>query len=126
VTNRSKGIGTFHESHVVRWLKRNGWPYARRITLKGARDEGDIALGDGVPVAVEAKAEKTITLAEYIRELEVEIVNANAETGVVIIKRRGTTDVGQYYALTTVEHWNALTLAVYRGRIRRKRFVRAE
>ena len=31
-------------------------------------------------------------------ELKVEVENANAETGVVIHKRKGTTDVGEWYA----------------------------
>jgi len=122
VTNRPKKAGTAHETHTVRWLKRHGWPFAKRITQKGNRDEGDISLGDGIPIMVEAKNEKTIALAEYAKEMGAQVVNANAETGVVIIKRRGTTDVGQYYALSTVDHWNELALAVYKDRIRRKRF----
>ena len=114
MANRAKARGTEHESRVVIWLRRNGWPFARRVTMKGARDEGDICLGDGVPVTIEAKAEKIITLAAYVKELEAEIVNGNAETGVVIIKRRGTTDVGQYYVLTTVNHWTTMARKVYK------------
>jgi len=126
VANPAKKRGTEHESQCVRWLKRHGWGFARRITQKGAKDEGDIVLGDGVPIMVEAKNEKTITLALYAKEMEAQIENALAETGVVIIKRRGTTDVGQYYALTTVNHWNRLALAVYKVRQRKKRVIRSE
>jgi hypothetical protein len=122
MVNRAKKTGTAHESRSVTWLKRNGWPYARRITMKGQRDEGDIDLGNGIPVVVEAKAEKAIDLAGYVKELGAEIVNADAETGVVIIKRRGTTDVGKYYALTTVENWNNLARQVYK--VRKRRLVR--
>jgi hypothetical protein len=114
VVNRSKKAGTAHESHSVLWLKRNGWPYARRITQKGRRDEGDITLGDGIPVTVEAKNEKSIALAEYIKELDDEVVNRGDETGIVIIKRRGTTDVSRYYVLTTVGYWNTMARRVYK------------
>ena len=106
--NKGKKQGTFHETNCVNWFKANGWRYARRITMKGRRDEGDIRLADGVPVVIEAKNEKTITNGTYIKELDAECVNAGYDQGVVIIKRRGTTDVGQYYALTTVERWNDL------------------
>jgi len=122
MVNRSKKTGTQHETHSVVWLKRHGWPYARRITLKGSRDEGDIDLGNGIPVVIEAKAEKTVTLSGYIKELDAEIVNADAETGFVIIKRRGTNDVGKYYALTTVERANDLLRQVYK--VRKRRLIR--
>jgi hypothetical protein len=121
--SRSKKTGTFHETHTTVWLKQNGWPYARRIVMKGQRDEGDIDLGNGIPVVIEAKAEKAITLADYIKELDAEIVNANAETGFVIIKKRGTTDVSRYYALTTVGHANALLRQVYK--VQKRRLIRS-
>jgi hypothetical protein len=114
VSNPSKRTGTRHESTSVIWLKRNGWPFARRIVMKGHRDEGDISLGDGIPVTIEAKAEKHVALGEYIKELDAEIVHAGNETGIVIIKRRGTTDVGKYYVLTTVGYWNAMARRVYK------------
>ena len=126
MVNRPRQRGTEHETKCVRWFKRHGWVFAKRITQKGALDEGDISLGDGIPIMVEAKNEKTITVGTYIREMDAQIENALAESGVVIIKRRGTTDVGKYYALTTVDHWNELALTVYKGRIRRKRLVRVE
>jgi hypothetical protein len=71
---------------------------------------------------IEAKNEKTISLAQYIKEMDAQIVNADAETGFVIIKRRGTTDVGKYYALTTVEHANDLLRRVYK--VRKRRLIR--
>jgi hypothetical protein len=127
VANPGKKRGTEHESHTVSWLKINGWPYARRITQKGRRDEGDIRLADGVPVMIEAKNEKTITIGTYIRELDAQCENAGFFQGAVIIKRRGTTDVGQYYLLTTVNRWNDLALAAIDvpPQPRRRRLVRS-
>jgi hypothetical protein len=123
MVNKAKKAGTEHESRSVIWFKTHGWLYARRIVMKGQRDEGDIDLGNGIPVVLEAKAEKTVNLAGYIKELDAEIVNAGAETGFVIIKRRGTRDVGKYYALTTVEHANALLRQVYK--VRKRRVIRS-
>lgn len=123
MVNKAKKTGTEHESRTVIWFKAHGWLYARRIVMKGQRDEGDIDLGNGIPVVLEAKNEKTVSLAGYIKELDAEIVNANAETGFVIIKRRGTRDVGKYYALTTVEHANTLLRQVYK--VRKRRVIRS-
>jgi hypothetical protein len=76
---------------------------------------------------LEAKNEKTITLGTYIGELEVQCENAGVFQGAVIIKRRGTTDVGQYYLLTTVSRWNDLALQAVEvpAQRPRKRFIRA-
>lgn len=126
MTNRAKARGTEHETRCVRWFRTHGWPYARRLVLKGSRDEGDISLGDGVELVIEAKNEKKIVLGSYIRELDAECENAGSDQGVVIIKRRGTTDVGKYYLLTTVDRWNDLALAAIEvpAQRPRKRFVR--
>lgn len=119
MVNRSKKIGTEHETRTARWFKTHGWPFARRITQKGNRDEGDLTLGDGIPIMIEAKNEKEVAMAEYIKEMEAQIVNAVAENGVVVIKRRGTQDVGEYYALSTVRHWNNLARRAYKTPKRR-------
>jgi Holliday junction resolvase-like predicted endonuclease len=105
VTNQK---GTAQETLIVTWLKSQGWRFARRIRLEGRSDKGDVVLGDHVSLVIESKNEKTIKLAEYMRELEKEIANAGVETGVVIVKKRGTTDVGQYYAVMPVHLWAAL------------------
>lgn len=58
----------------------------------GARDIGDI---DGYYLhAVEAKAEKTITLADYIAQANREAVHAGMPFGCAVVKRRmkGTAD----------------------------------
>ena len=47
-------------------------------------------------------------LPEWLRELDAEITNDSADTGVVIHKRRGTTNVGEWYATMTVEMWHEL------------------
>jgi hypothetical protein len=106
MSNPSKQKGTSWETAVVAWLQQNGFPYAERRTLAGVNDKGDIS---GIPgVVVECKNAKAITLAAWCDELAVEMGNANAQVGAVVIKRRGTTDVGKAYAVMPMEVFAAL------------------
>jgi len=95
-------------------MRSRGWLYATRIPKKGARDCGDMILDQAVPVMVESKEVKTFTPSTIVNEVAVQIENAKAEFGFAIVKRRGTTDVGKYYALTSVETMMSLIERVYR------------
>jgi len=94
--------GTQLETATVNWLRENGWPYARRIVKEGQRDKGDVTLGDGISVTIEAKNEKKIDLAGGQRELMDEMENAGHSWGFTVHKKRGTTNVGDYYAVLPV------------------------
>lgn len=108
--------GTKQETGVVRYLRENGWPYARRIVKEGQRDKGDVTLGDGIPFTIESKNTPTrIDLAGTLKELEIEMANAGHELGAAIIKRKGTTNVGKYYAVMPVEILNALVRGYFDG-----------
>jgi len=101
--SKQRAKGTRAETGVVEFLRQNGFPYAERRALHGALDKGDIT---GIPgVVIEVKDHKTITLAEFVSELKEEVNNANAETGVAVIKRRGTLQVGDWYAVMPVSWW---------------------
>lgn len=78
-----------------------GWIYAERRLAGDTNDRGDVAGVNGV--CIEIKNHAKIDLAGWIKELEVEIVNAKADTGVVIHKRKGKSDVAEWYATMTVE-----------------------
>ena len=99
MTNRNKSIGTFNETEITNWLISKGWVFAKRLTQKGAKDEGDISLGDGIAVTVEAKRTKAVTLSQWMRELADEMENRGDDVGFVVAKKRGTTDVGEYYCI---------------------------
>jgi len=101
VANPSRDKGTKFESQVVEFLRTHGFPYAERRALGGANDKGDIT-GCG-PIVVECKNAKAITLAAWCDELDVEMRNAGVEVGAVVIKRRGTTDVGRAYAVMPMD-----------------------
>jgi hypothetical protein len=94
--------GTQLETAARNWLRENGWPFARRLTKEGAIDKGDLTLGDGIPVTIECKNEKKIDLAGGQRELIVEMKNNGHDWGFTLHKKRGTTNVGDYYAVLPV------------------------
>jgi len=123
--------GTQLESAVRNWLKANGWPFARRIVKEGALDKGDVTLGDGIPVTIECKNEKKINLAGGQKELKVEMENNGHHIGFTIHKKRGTTDVGEYYAVLPVHvMMDLLTIALRATRqdlpIRKQRIIKRE
>ncbi|WP_241844901.1 hypothetical protein [Streptomyces silvensis] len=92
MSNPSKAKGTSWESAFVAYLREHHNPGAHRNVQMGAKDIGDVA---GYYLhAVEAKAEKTITLATYIEQANRESVHAQQPFGCAVVKRRmkGTAD----------------------------------
>lgn len=96
--SKQRQKGTRAESAVVSYLKDNGFPYAERRALHGTNDKGDIT-GVGPDVVLEVKDHAKLSLSEWVSELEDEMRNANATTGCVVAKKRGTLDVGNWYAI---------------------------
>lgn len=84
--NPSKVKGTAWESAIVAHLREHHNPAAHRNVQMGSRDIGDI---DGYYLhALEAKAEKTITLSDYIAQANREAVHAGQPFGCAVVKRR--------------------------------------
>lgn len=115
MTTAAKRKGSQWERDCVKWLNANGFPCAERAYGAGRHDDvGDIDGIDGV--VVECKNEKKITLSSYMQELDDEMTHADAETGVVLIKKRGTSNVSEAYAVMPAELWvNLLKSAGYNG-----------
>lgn len=87
MANPSKAKGTKHESSCVDYLRESGWPSAERRALAGALDKGDIT---GLPdVVIEAKATASLMVPSWLREVDIETLNASAEIGVCWAKLRG-------------------------------------
>ena len=106
MTSPQKRKGSAAELAVAKWLHKLGWIHAERSRAGWQDDRGDI---DGLPgICIEVKAEKKIDIPGYLRELEVEIANAKAWTGTVIIKRRGSTNVDDWYAVMPAKIWGEL------------------
>ena len=106
MTSPQKRKGSAAELAVAKWLRKLGWIHAERSRCGWQDDRGDI---DGLPgICIEVKAEKKIDIPGYLRELEVEIAHAKAWTGTVIIKRRGSTNVDDWYAVMPAKIWGEL------------------
>ena len=74
MSHPNKVKGTRWESEVVDYLAANGFPSIERRSLKGNKDQGDIAnVADWV---LECKNEKTIGLGGYMDEGATELTNA--------------------------------------------------
>ena len=110
MSNPAKAKGSLAELRVVKWLSQ-WFPYVARRLAGAALDKGDIS---GIPgVTIEVKNHATMKLSEWVKELEVEMKNDGAWTGVVIHKKKGTTDVGQWYATMPAQVWvDLLRLAI--------------
>jgi hypothetical protein len=100
VSNPKKAKGTAAETAVVNYLKKT-WDTVERRALAGSADKGDIS---GIAnVCIEVKDHKKMVLSGWVKELEEEMKNAQALTGAVIHKKRGTLNVGEWYATMPVE-----------------------
>lgn len=86
MTNPSKAKGTAWESRVVEHL-RGLHPAAERRAMHGTNDRGDVA---GIPGwALEAKAHRSLRLAEWVDQAEKEAANAGVTRFAVVFPRRG-------------------------------------
>lgn len=106
MTTASKRKGSAWELAIAKYLVEQGWKHAERRIAGSTVDKGDIY--GIIGCVIEAKNEKRNDFSGYMKELETEIANAKAATGVAIVKRRGYTDVGESYAIMPVKLWVAL------------------
>jgi hypothetical protein len=82
MANPPKQKGTSWESLIVKELESRGIR-ARRRTLSGAQDQGDIELPDLPSIVIEAKNCKAMSLSAWVDEAVKEAQHAKAEIGVV-------------------------------------------
>jgi Holliday junction resolvase len=89
--------GARYENEVVKWLREMGWPNVeRRIAGMGA-DRGDITGWPGV--CLDPKNRNRLELGVWMNQLEQRAAEARAEVAALVIKRRGTIDVGRHYVV---------------------------
>lgn len=101
----SKAKGYAGERAVVDHLRANGFPYAERRRAGATKDTGDVIALPGL--TIEVKNHSRLALSEWIDQMLGEMNNTNpaAWQGVVVHKRKGKTDPGQWYATTTFDLW---------------------
>jgi len=94
--SKSKAKGTAFERLIADYLAQY-WEHADRAPLTGNKDRGDIS---GTPGLVwELKNAKTLRLSEWLEEAQTERINANAEHGILVVKRRGHGRPAEQYAI---------------------------
>ena len=102
MTSPQKRKGNAAELAVVKWLRAQGIK-ADRIQAGTHDDKGDLSGWPGV--VIEVKDRKAHSWHGYFERLREQITNANAYTGVIICKRPGLTDVGEWMAVMPVTEW---------------------
>lgn len=94
--------GTLAETAFVKFLIKHGFPHAERRALHGTTDKGDVT--GTVGLAWELKNHKTYNIPAWIKETEVERVNARADFGFLVIKpnRIGVDNVADWWVVMPV------------------------
>jgi Holliday junction resolvase len=111
LSNPSRRKGSDHEVKVLNFFRERGYD-AERLVLAGKDDEGDLRVViDGRHYVVEAKAEKAIDLAGYVREARTEAANyarrrkLDGATPLVIIKKRNASIEDAYVVQRLGDMW---------------------
>ncbi|MFB9924424.1 hypothetical protein ACFORO_10435 [Amycolatopsis halotolerans] len=108
----ARAAGTRFESSVARYLADVlADDRVERRARTGAKDRGDIAgvrAPGGGRVVLECKDVARLNLAGWLAEAEVERGNDDALVGLVVHKRRGTTDPASQYVTCTLADLVAL------------------
>ena len=115
MSNPSKRRGTDAEVKLLAWLHQNGHR-ARRNPPAGTKDVGDLAvempyfLPNGsrasAEVVIEVKNHANLATAinDGLAELDAEMANAGTDHGVLVVKRRGKGDPGEWLAIRKVRN----------------------
>ena len=108
----SQRVGKDQERAIVNHARANGFPGADRIIRTGAgkdyavrADQGDIWLCPGV--IVQSKRLSPVSrmercIKQWQAETNAQRIAAGAAFGVLIVRREGTTDVGDWWAWLTL------------------------
>ena len=96
-TAKAKGRET--ENAFVGFLQENGVTNAERRRLTGSKDQGDITGWPGV--CVEVKSGAKLDIARWIRELDAEITNSQADIGFIAVRPKGKPDPREWFVVLT-------------------------
>lgn len=112
MVNRSGKKGTAAETSCLKYVLSRGFPQATRKAKTGAKDVGDLWL-EASPdprAIVEVKADRGLDFPTFLRETEVERVNAGAAVGVCFVKPPGVAEgrMHLWWALMSSGTYDAL------------------
>lgn len=113
--SRGRDKGTWAETATVDYFQHSGFPHADRLTLKGNKDRGDVGLCPGV--IAEVKNDKSMDIAGWLRETEVERGHARAAVGFLVVKPPGIgrTRVNLWWSVMYQGQWDDLRVAANWG-----------
>lgn len=106
----AKAAGTRFESSIAAYLRTHVDDRIERRAKTGGKDRGDLSglRVFGWRVVVECKDVARTALSEWVNEADTERGNDDAIAGLVIHKRRGSTDPGDQYVTCSVRDLVAL------------------
>ena len=107
----AKKAGTAFETLIANGLREAlGDNTIQRAPNWGALDKGDIVNVkiDGLPIVIQTKDVARLSLPAWTSDAKVQAVRANALAGLVVHKRRGTTDPMRQWVTCTVAELVAL------------------
>jgi hypothetical protein len=100
--SKSKQKGTLAETAVADFLRQT-FPAVERRALAGVIDKGDLS---NVPFSVvEVKNQRSYKIHEWMKETEIERINAGEELGVLVIKPNGVgvANVDKWWAVVSLD-----------------------
>lgn len=115
----AKSAGSTFERLIADFLAKVIDDRIDRRVKTGAADKGDIAgvRFHGHRIVIETKDYAgRLVPAEWVKEAKIEAQNDKALVGIVIAKRRGTTNPAEQWVLMTVEELVALLTAHEKGK----------
>lgn len=111
--NAAKVKGSNWESAIVKWLQPR-FPWVERRALRGRFDKGDIAGLAGVVIEAKSISGRHLVdvMSTGLKELQIEVDNADADLGLLCIKRPGFTSPEQAYWIVDPRHVQTLILLI--------------
>ena len=103
--NASRDKGARAERELVAWLVANGYPLAHRSRAGWSDDQGDIM---GCGQVIEVKSAKSMRLGPWLDQLDQEKINAGNPKGVLVVKRPGWSDAGEWFAVQRARDYFSL------------------
>lgn len=106
----AKAAGARFERMIADYLAAHVDDRIDRRVKTGAKDKGDIAgvRHMGQRVVVECKDVMKLNISGWVNEAQIEAGNDDAIVGLVVHKRRGTSDPGDQYVTCTLRDLVAL------------------
>ncbi|AUS30095.1 hypothetical protein C1M55_31600 (plasmid) [Rhodococcus qingshengii] len=113
MTNPNKTKGDRAERAVRDFLRANGFPHTERTRAGYTRDAGDLHPAPGLTIQVKDRA--AYAWPEWLRQLDAQKDEARADHALLVLKRRGLGDPGQWLAVMPLEQMSQLLRAAGYG-----------